>query len=157
MWFYGRAEEKGGWMSGGPTGAWKFNITRCPCMCEGWREGTRVRTWPGCQSSWGFCLWSHVPLSCQLFFHLLPFLPILSFFSTFKCGQSVFQSESLCPCPIPWHHSCLFARVCWSLKIGQPLDNYSDLIFLPASLFIYCILSENSPQSDTGVYLKQIK
>lgn len=153
MWFYGRAEEKGGWMSGGPTRAWKCNITRYPSLCEG-GEGIRVRAWSGCQSTWGFYLWFHVQLPCQLFFHLFPFLPILLFFPqsfTFKYGQSVFQSGSLCPCPIPWHHACLFVRVCWSLKIGQPLNNYSDLIFLPAPLFSYCILSENSPQSNTGV------
>ncbi|OWK52031.1 Growth hormone-releasing hormone receptor [Lonchura striata] len=28
----------------------------------------------------------------------------------FKYGQSIYQSESLCPCPIPWHHVCLFVR-----------------------------------------------
>lgn len=127
-----------------------------PCVRDGGRErgGSRVRTWPGCQSTWGFYLWPHVLLPCQLFFHLLPFLPIIPFFPqsfTFKYGQSIYQTEFLCPCPIHWHHACLFLRVCWFLKIGRPLNNYSDLIFLPASLFIYCIPSENSPQSNTGV------
>lgn len=121
-----------------------------PCVRE--REGTRVRTWSGCQRTWGFYLWSHVLLSGQLFLHLFPFFPIIFFkFFHSPSHSNIYHTESLWPCPIPWHHACLFVRMCWSLKIGQPLNNYSDLIFLPASLFIYCILSENSPQSSTGV------
>lgn len=113
-----------------------------PCVRE--REGTRVRTWPGYQRTWGFYLLSHVLLSCQLFFHLLPFLPILFFFPVsfpFKYGQSIYQSESLCPCPIPWHHACLFVRVCWSLKIGQPLNNYDDLILFSSIITLHLLHS----------------
>lgn len=151
MWFYGRAEEKGGWMSGGPTRAWKCNITRCPSMGEGLREGKERDPRPesghgqAAKAHESFIYGPHVQLSCQLFFHRLPFLPIIFFFPqsfTFKYGQSIYQSESLCPCPIPWHHACLFVRVCWFLKIGQPLNNYSYRIFLPhGSSFIAFFLN----------------
>lgn len=123
-----------------------------PCVRDGGRErgGTGVRTWPGCQSTWGFYLQPHVLFSCQLFFHLLPFLPILLFFFSPSHSNMDSQFIRVDPCALVQVLG-LFVSMCWSLKILQPLNNYSNLIFLPASLFIYCILSENSPQSSTGV------
>lgn len=104
MWFYNRAEEKGGWMSGGVRKAWECNH-RYPWVVDEMsdREATP------CQNQDTAMLPTHVlmfyslfniPGLCSTLFHLLSYLQF-SFFQHFFFSRSNVDSlYNLCLCPI---------------------------------------------------------